>query len=97
MLAIARAVMANPKILLVDEHSLGLKLKMVDECYQVIDNLKVQGLLVVLVEQSTQLVLDVADQVTVMESGHMNWHVGVAQARNDTDFVEAYLGTMAQN
>ena len=93
MLAIARAMMADPKILLVDELSLGLMPKMVDECYQVVDTLKKQGLLIVLVEQSTQRALDVADQVAVLESGHLAWQGSGDEARTDSSVVSAYLGT----
>ena len=93
MLAIARAMMPSPKILLVDELSLGLMPKMVDECYQVVDTLKQQGLLIVLVEQSTQRALDVADQVAVLESGHLAWQGSGEEARKDSSVVSAYLGT----
>jgi len=93
MLAIARAMMASPRILLVDELSLGLMPKMVDECYQVVDTLKQQGLLIVLVEQSTQRALDVADQVAVLESGHLAWQGSGEGARQDSSVVSAYLGT----
>ena len=92
MLAIARAMMASPKILLVDELSLGLMPKMVDECYQVVDTLKQQGLLIILVEQSTQRALEVADQVAVLESGHLSWHGSGEFARRDSSIVSAYLG-----
>ncbi len=93
MLAIARAMMASPKILLVDELSLGLMPRMVDECYQVVDTLRQQGLLIVLVEQSTQRALDVADQVVVLESGHLAWKGRGVEARQDSSIVSAYLGT----
>jgi len=93
MLAIARAMMPSPKILLVDELSLGLMPKMVDECYQVVDTLKQQGLSIVLVEQSTQRALDVADQVAVLESGHLAWQGSGDEARQDSSVVSAYLGT----
>ena len=92
MLAIARAMMASPKILLVDELSLGLMPKMVDECYQVVDTLKQQGLLIVLVEQSTQRALEVADQVAVLESGRLAWYGDGESARRDSSMVSAYLG-----
>ncbi len=92
MLAIARAMMASPKILLVDELSLGLMPKMVDECYQVVDTLKQQGLLIVLVEQSTQRALEVADQVAVLESGRLAWYSSGESARRDSSIVSAYLG-----
>ena len=93
MLAIGRAVMASPTVLLVDELSLGLMPKMVDECYRVIDALREQGLLIVLVEQSTQRALDVADQVVVMESGRRSWQGSGLEARQNPSIVGAYLGT----
>ena len=93
MLAIGRAVMASPTVLLVDELSLGLMPKMVDECYRVIDALRQQGLLIVLVEQSTQRALDVADQVVVMESGRRSWQGSGLEARQNPSIVGAYLGT----
>jgi branched-chain amino acid transport system ATP-binding protein len=96
MLAIGRAVMASPTVLLVDELSLGLMPKMVDECYRVIDALKDQGLLIMLVEQSTQRALDVADQVVVMESGRSSWQGSGLEARQNPSIVGAYLGTIEE-
>ena len=96
MLAIGRAVMASPTVLLVDELSLGLMPKMVDECYRVIDALKDQGLLIMLVEQSTQRALDVADQVVFMESGRSSWQGSGLEARQNPSIVGAYLGTIEE-
>jgi branched-chain amino acid transport system ATP-binding protein len=96
MLAIGRAVMASPTVLLVDELSLGLMPKMVDECYRVIDSLKDQGLLIMLVEQSTQRALDVADQVVVMESGRRSWQGSGLEARQNSSIAGAYLGTIEE-
>ncbi len=93
MLAIGRAVMAGPRVLLVDELSLGLMPKMVDECYRVIEALKDEGLAVVLVEQSTQRVLETADNVAVLESGRTSWAGTGAQARADPAIIAAYLGS----
>ena len=92
MLAIARALMANPSVLLIDELSLGLMPIVVDECYEVLDTLKKDQLAIVLVEQSTERVQQVADQVSVLETGRVVWRGTGAAAAKDSSIVEAYLG-----
>ena len=92
MVAIGRALMAEPKLLMVDEVSLGLMPKMVDICYQAIAKLKSRGMTVLLVEQSTQRALDIADHACVLESGRAVWQGEAAEARNDPGLIEAYLG-----
>ena len=92
MLAIARALMANPSVLLIDELSLGLMPIVVDECYEVLDALKKDRLAIVLVEQSTERVQQVADQVSVLETGRVVWRGTGAAAAKDSSIVEAYLG-----
>ena len=92
MLAIGRALMSQPKLLLVDELSLGLMPKMIDACYGAIDDLKTKGLAILLVEQSTQRALEVADTVTVLESGRQVWTGTSHQARHSTDMIDACLG-----
>ena len=69
MLAIGRALMAEPRLLLVDELSLGLMPKMVDLCLDALMKLKDEGLSILLVEQNTARALDVADRVCVLSSG----------------------------
>jgi branched-chain amino acid transport system ATP-binding protein len=92
MLAIGRALMSQPKLLMVDELSLGLMPKVIDICYAAIAALKDQGLSILLVEQSTQRALEVADEVTVLESGKTVWKGTSAEARNSTDMIDACLG-----
>ena len=92
MLAIARALMANPSVLLIDELSLGLMPIVVDECYEVLDALKKDQLAIVLVEQSTERVQQVADQVSVLETGRVVWRGTGTAAAKDSSIVEAYLG-----
>ncbi len=92
MLALGRALMSQPKLLLVDELSLGLMPKMIDICYRAIAELKAQGLAIVLVEQSTQRALDVADDVTVLESGREVWTGDARQASQSSDIIDACLG-----
>ena len=92
MVAIGRALMAEPKLLMIDEVSLGLMPKMVDICYQAIAKLKQEGMTILLVEQSTQRALEISDQVSVLESGRAVWQGEATEARNDPALIEAYLG-----
>ena len=92
MLAIGRALMSQPKLLLVDELSLGLMPKMIDICYRVLSDLKAQGLTIVLVEQSTQRALEVAEQVLVLESGKAVWSGSSQDARHNSEMIDAILG-----
>ena len=92
MLAIGRALMSRPRLLLIDELSLGLMPKMVDICYNAIENLKAGGLAILLVEQSTRRALAVADTVTVLESGRQVWQESAGEARGSSDLIDAFLG-----
>ena len=92
MLAIGRALMAEPRLLLVDEVSLGLMPKMVDLCYRALARLGEEGLTIVLVEQNTTRALEVADQVCVLSSGRAVYQGSAADARDDPAMIEAYLG-----
>jgi branched-chain amino acid transport system ATP-binding protein len=92
MLAIGRALMSQPKLLLIDELSLGLMPKMIDTCYRVIEELKQQGLTIILVEQSTRRALEVADHVAVLESGRKVWQGASGEARDNTGMIDAMLG-----
>jgi branched-chain amino acid transport system ATP-binding protein len=92
MLAIGRALMSKPKLLMIDELSLGLMPKVIDICYAAISELKGQGMSILLVEQSTQRALEVADQVTVLESGKTVWKGSASDARESTEMIDACLG-----
>ncbi len=92
MLAIGRALMAEPQLLLIDELSLGLMPKVVDLCYDVIWQLKGQGMTTLIVEQNTTRALDIADHVCVLESGKAVWQGSNTEAKNDPDLINIYLG-----
>jgi len=92
MLAIGRALMARPKLLMVDELSLGLMPAMVDLCFNAILELKGRGIGVLLVEQNTHRALAVADRVVVLVSGRKAYAADGAQARRDPDMVDSFLG-----
>ena len=92
MLSIGRALMARPKLIMIDELSLGLMPKMVDLCYAALLRLKGDGMTILLVEQNTDRVLSVADHVCVLESGRTVWSGTAADARRDPELAAAYLG-----
>ncbi len=92
MVAIGRALMSQPNLILIDEVSLGLMPMMVDVCYQAIAGLKEDGLSVLLVEQNTTRALDVADRICVLESGRAKWQGTPEQAKAHPTLIESYLG-----
>jgi branched-chain amino acid transport system ATP-binding protein len=92
MLAIGRALMARPKLLLVDELSLGLMPAMVELCFKALLELKKQGLAVLLVEQNTHRALAAADRVVVLVSGRKAYEADGEQARRDPLLVDSFLG-----
>jgi len=92
MLAIGRALMARPKLLLVDELSLGLMPAMVDLCFKALLDLKNEGLTVLLVEQNTHRALAAADRVAVLVSGRKVYEADGEQARRDPAMVDSFLG-----
>jgi len=92
MLAIGRALMARPKLLLVDELSLGLMPAMVDLCFKALLELKRQGMGVLLVEQNTKRALAAADRVVVLVSGRKAYEADGEQARRDPEMVDSFLG-----
>jgi len=95
MLAIGRALMSQPRLLLVDELSLGLMPKMVDLCIDALKRLNNEGLAILLVEQNTNRALDVADQVCVLASGRSVLYGPAETARRDVDLLHSYFGVAA--
>jgi branched-chain amino acid transport system ATP-binding protein len=92
MLAMARAVMLNPEVVLLDEPSMGLAPILVDEVFRIIQNLKEQGVTMLLVEQFAAAALNVADYGYVLENGRISVHGPAHQLKNDPAVKAAYLG-----
>lgn len=92
MVAIGRALMAQPDLLLIDELSLGLMPKNVDICYAALRRLKDDGIAMLLVEQNLAKALEYADRVYVLDSGSLAWSGTSRQARDRHDLVSTILG-----
>jgi branched-chain amino acid transport system ATP-binding protein len=92
MLAIGRALMANPSLILLDEPSMGLAPVIVDEVFETIARLKANGTTMLLVEQMAKKALEVADYVYVMERGRVVVEGKPAELERDERVVAAYLG-----
>jgi branched-chain amino acid transport system ATP-binding protein len=92
MLAIGRALMANPKVMLLDEPSMGLAPVIVDEVFATIRRLKEGGITLLLVEQSARRALEVADYVYVMERGTIVIEGSPAELQKNERVLAAYLG-----
>jgi branched-chain amino acid transport system ATP-binding protein len=93
MLALARAVINRPRLLLLDEPSLGLSPLMVTEAYRTLRTLKEEGLTVLLVEQNVKLALRFADRAYVLRQGRVVREGRSQELLDDADFVAHYLGT----
>ena len=92
MLAMARAVMLNPEIVLLDEPSMGLAPILVEEVFRIIADLKSRGVTMLLVEQFAAAALKVADYGYVLENGRISVHGEAASLRDDPAVKAAYLG-----
>lgn len=92
MLAIGRALMADPNVLLLDEPSMGLAPKLVDEIFGLIAKLKAARRTILLVEQNARLALEVADDAYVLETGRIRLSGKAREIANDPQVLAAYLG-----
>ena len=92
MLAIARALMARPKLCIFDEPSLGLAPKIVEEVEQILLRIKAMGTTIVLVEQNAAMALRLADRAYVLEAGEVVLHGTGQELKNDPQVSKAYLG-----
>ena len=92
MLAVARAIMTKPKVLLLDEPSLGLAPMVANEVYERLDSISRQGMTILIVEQNTVLALSVATRAYVIENGRIVLEGTSAELAGDPRVKEAYLG-----
>jgi branched-chain amino acid transport system ATP-binding protein len=92
MLAIGRALMSRPRLLLLDEPSLGLAPLMVERIFETISELKQQGRTILLVEQNVHQALDVADRAYVLETGRITLDGPAETLRHDPKVEQSYLG-----
>ncbi|MFZ6864486.1 ABC transporter ATP-binding protein [Undibacterium sp. Ji67W] len=97
MLAMARAVMLNPDVILLDEPSMGLAPILVDEVFRIIQRLKREGMTMLLVEQFAAAALAVADYGYVLENGKISVHGPAVSLQNDPAVKAAYLGGNSQH
>ena len=92
MLAIGRSLMGNPKLLLLDEPSLGLAPNLVQLIFDLIRDINRQGVTILLIEQNANMALKVADYGYVLETGRITLHVPAKELRSNEEVKRAYLG-----
>ena len=92
MLAVGRALMSNPSIVLMDEPSMGLSPLLVKEIFSIIKEVHEQGMTVLLVEQNAKMALAIADRAYVLETGHITISGDAKELLNDSRVKKAYLG-----
>ena len=92
MLAMGRALMCKPKMLLLDEPSMGLSPKLVKEIFSIIRKLHEQGITILLVEQNAKMALSIADRAYVLETGRITMEGDAKELLNNEQVRKAYLG-----
>jgi branched-chain amino acid transport system ATP-binding protein len=92
MLAIARAMMLEPKIILLDEPTEGLMPRMVSQIREIIDVLHKEGVAILLVEQNVPLTLEASQRVYIMEKGMVRHHCAASELKVDDPVIKQYLG-----
>jgi branched-chain amino acid transport system ATP-binding protein len=92
MLAIARALMSRPSLLLLDEPSMGLSPILVEQIFEIIREINTQGVTILLVEQNAQMALSIADRGYVLETGRVTLEGNAQDLLENPQVIEAYLG-----
>jgi len=90
MLAIARAMIADPDLIMLDEPSEGIMPVLVDEMFELFRTMKAQGTTILLVEQNVELALDIADRAYVLDQGAVVYHAAASELLADNDIKERY-------
>ncbi|MBN2328644.1 MAG: ABC transporter ATP-binding protein [Candidatus Omnitrophica bacterium] len=96
MLAIARALMSDPKLILLDEPSMGLAPRIVEEIFQTIEELRRRSMTVLLIEQNARMALDLADRGYVVETGQIVMEGDCEDLKRNREIERAYLGKAYQ-
>lgn len=96
MLAVGRALMARPKLLMLDEPSLGLAPLIVKEVFSIVAKLRDSGVSILLIEQNARAALEVADYAYVLETGEVGLEGSAADLARDPRVIETYLGVGAK-
>jgi len=94
LLALNRALLSQPRLLILDEPSMGLAPKMVENIFAVIAGLRERGVALLLIEQNARLALEVTDQAWVMDSGSIVHHGASKAMLDDDQIAQIYLGEM---
>jgi branched-chain amino acid transport system ATP-binding protein len=92
MLALARALMCRPKLLLLDEPSMGLAPKIVKEVFGVIARIRTMGVAVLLVEQNVELAMEICDRIAVLDHGRLVFNGTSEELKRNRTLTEVYLG-----
>ncbi|HCW80999.1 MAG TPA: ABC transporter ATP-binding protein, partial [Ruminococcaceae bacterium] len=92
MLAMGRALMSRPKIMLMDEPSMGLAPIIVKEIFSIIQSINKSGTTILLVEQNANMALSIADRAYVIETGRITMEGKASELLNNEDVKKAYLG-----
>jgi branched-chain amino acid transport system ATP-binding protein len=92
MCAMGRALMARPKLLMLDEPSMGLAPIFVEKIFEIVKEINQQGTPILLVEQNALMALDVADRGYVLETGHVALEGAAAELRENEQVRKTYLG-----
>jgi len=96
MLSVARALLLNPKLLILDEPSQGLAPLIVREVFRVVAQMRAEGMSVLLVEQNVRASLEIADRAYVLDHGQMVWSGSAAELAQDDERIQALAGASAE-